>query len=97
MPQLPSEMGKARQAGAKNEKEVIAAMEALTLSGHEGETYSGVILDAKEHSGHIMLSDPAIMAPVEGEDLPVGERVEVDLTKADLEKRQVAFALARAA
>ena len=97
LPQLPSEMGKARQTGAKNEKEVIAAMEALTLSGHEGETYSGVILDAKEHSGHIMLSDPAIMAPVEGEDLPVGERVEVDLTKADLEKRQVAFALARAA
>ena len=44
-----------------------------------------------------MLSDPAIMAPVEGEDPPVGEQVEVDLTKADLEKRQVAFALARAA
>lgn len=97
LPELPSEMGRARQAGAKNEKEVIAAMEALTLSGHEGETYSGVILDAKEHSGHIMLSDPAIMAPVEGEDLPVGERVEVDLTKADLEQRKVVFALAKAA
>jgi hypothetical protein len=41
----------------------------------------------------VVLRDPAVRAPVEGRDLPLGERVKVRLAEADVARRRVLFHL----
>ncbi|HKE51287.1 MAG TPA: hypothetical protein VKE25_07235, partial [Actinomycetes bacterium] len=68
------------------------------LSGREGEQFSGVVVDIAnlDKGGTVQLTEPAVRGRVEGHNVPLGKRVEVELTVADIDKRQVRFALAGA-
>jgi hypothetical protein len=45
----------------------------------------------------VQLTEPAVRGRVEGRQVPLGKRVDVELTLADIEKRQIRFVLAGAA
>ena len=54
-------------------------------------------MDVDEHDGGgtVQLKEPAVTARCEGDDLPLGERIDVRLEVADVMKRLVRFSLVR--
>jgi hypothetical protein len=73
------------------ERGVIDLVEALLLSGREGERFAGIVID----EGVVQLADPAIRAPVEGDCPDPGSEVEVTLAAVDAAARSVRFDVSR--
>jgi exoribonuclease R len=94
LPQLPETMersnGRAQQYGAG----IVSIVEAAVLAPYVGRVFDAVVVETDERGGVVQLTDPAVSARCEGDDLPLGERVDVRLTLADVAKRQVRFQLA---
>ena len=67
----------------------IDLVEAFVLQGRVGEEFDAVVLDNRKNS-LIQLQDPAVIARADGE-LPLGTRVAVRLTEADVDRRVVRF------
>ncbi|WP_127125936.1 RNB domain-containing ribonuclease [Georgenia sp. SYP-B2076] len=100
LPGLPGTMaGTVRRAGAY-ERGALDAVEALVLEGHVGETFDGVVVDVDgdrdgaPQRGTVVLNRPAVRARVDGDALPLGERVTVRLDDVDVPERRVRFVLA---
>jgi exoribonuclease R len=75
-----------RRAGAV-ERAVIDLVEALILSGREGERFAALVVD----DDTVQLIDPAVRARVQGGCPEPGTRVRVRLVATDAAKRMVAF------
>lgn len=96
---LPQEMaGGTRRANAL-ERECVDLVEAALLRDRVGEAFEATVIDVREHEplvGTVQLADPAVVGRVEsaGRPLPLGERVRVRLTEADLGTAKVLFVLA---
>jgi exoribonuclease R len=100
LPALPRRMDQADQHANQVEAACVDLVEAAVLTGREGEQFTGVVVDLGDKSrggGTIQLTEPAVRGRVEGRQVPLGKRVEVELTLADIDKRQVRFALTGAA
>lgn len=89
-----------RKAGAY-ERGAVSFIEALVLQTHVGETFDGVVIDIDEkprrdgrRRGSVMLTEPAVEAPVYGPEIPLGEEVTVRLVEANPDTGTVAFELA---
>ena len=95
LPRLPEEMEVSNHRAQQYEAGIISIVEAAVLERSVGETFDAVVVEVDEHDGGgtIQLTEPAVTAHCEG-DLPLGERVRVRLTLADVAKRQVRFELA---
>jgi exoribonuclease R len=85
---LPEAMAAGARRANAVERAVVDLVEALILSGREGETFPAVVID--DHV--VQLRDPAIRARVEGTP-ELGSEVVVRLVRADPETRTVTFAL----
>ena len=96
LPALPDRMAKADQHASQVEAACVDLVEAAVLSGRVGEEFSGVVVDVRERGegGVVQLTEPAVRGRVDGQNVPLGKRVEVELTLADIDSRQVRFALA---
>ncbi|MDO5724280.1 MAG: RNB domain-containing ribonuclease [Flaviflexus sp.] len=89
LPELPAIMARASQRASAYESAAINAIEALILQGREGEIFEAVVVDCTSgrrakrvgNKGTVMLREPAVMATVTGENLPLGETVRVRLAK----------------
>jgi hypothetical protein len=69
-------------------------MEAVVLSPSVGEVFEAAVVDVHEKGGGtVQLREPAVRGECDGE-LALGERVQVRLAEADVDKRRVRFALA---
>jgi exoribonuclease R len=93
---LPETMQESGRRAHQYEAEVLDLVEAETLKGRVGETFTGVVLEADQHDptkGDLMVRDPAVEARVSATSghLPVGEEVQVRLTEADPATRLVRF------
>jgi len=77
---------------------VLDLAESVTLASSVGETFDASIVEVQRNDarqGVVMLSDPAIEAPVSGTtSLPLGASVKVRLVEADPAKRRTQFVLA---
>jgi exoribonuclease R len=95
LPRLPEEMEVSNHRAQQYEAGIISIVEAAVLERSVGETFDAVVVEVDEHDGGgtIQLTEPAVTAHCEG-DPPLGERVRVRLTLADVAKRQVRFELA---
>jgi exoribonuclease R len=89
---LPGEMQRADHLAHQVDRAVVDATEAWLLHDRVGETFGAVVIDADEHAGTVVLDEPAVRARCEGDALPIGERVRVRLTAADVTDRRVRFA-----
>jgi exoribonuclease R len=98
---LPGEMERGDRDSKAVERACVDLAEVLALADRVGEDFTGVVLDlndridwdqnGKPDAGTVMLRDPAVIARLDGHDLPQGTEVRVRLTKVDLPARKVFF------
>lgn len=89
LPRLPEVMnGATRRAGAL-ERAVVDGAEAVVLAARIGERFDGVVVETGPDRGVVQLQEPPVRARCEGADLPLGERIEVELVSADPATREV--------
>ena len=91
LPVLPDEMQRADHLAHQVDRAVVDATEAWLLRDRVGGRFAATVIDADEHAGTVVLDAPAVRARCAGERLPVGERIEVRLVRADVATRQVRF------
>ncbi|MFG1876311.1 RNB domain-containing ribonuclease [Sphaerisporangium sp. NPDC049003] len=93
---LPALMAGTGRRAAAVERACVDLVEAFVLRDRVGQTFDAVVVDVEEGraGGVVQVADPAVVARCDGERLPLGERVQVRLTRADLITREVRFTLA---
>ena len=89
LPGLPEVMAGATRRAAALERAVVDAAEAVVLAPHVGERFDAVVVESTPKGGVVQLHDPPVRARCDGADLPLGERVEVELVVADPVRREV--------
>ena len=96
LPKLPEVMQESAGRSSQYESGIVSTVEAALLEDSVGDTFDAVVVDLSEHrgGGTVALAEPPVTARCEGDELPLGERVEVRLELADVMKRQVRFRLA---
>jgi exoribonuclease R len=96
LPTLPEVMEESGRRAGQYEAGIVSAIEAALLDDRVGETFDAVVveIDERHGGGVVQLTDPAVTARCDGDDLPLGDRVRVRLVRADVMQRQVRFALA---
>ena len=97
LPGLPETMDVSNRRAQQYESGIVSTVEAAVLERSIGETFQAVVVDVDERGGGgtVQLKEPAVTARCEGDDLPLGERVDVTLEVADVSKRLVRFSVAR--
>lgn len=90
---IPEVMAESGRRAASYEGACVSAIEAAVLSGREGETFDGVIVDANDERGVVVIDEPAVRGRVNGADLPLGEQVQVRLEEASIDARRISFSL----
>jgi exoribonuclease R len=95
LPTLPEVMEQSSRRAGQYEAGILSAVEAALLAPSVGETFDAVVVDVDERDGGgvVQLTEPAVTARCDGDELPLGERVRVRLERADVMQRQVRFAL----
>ncbi|HSK54898.1 MAG TPA: RNB domain-containing ribonuclease [Jiangellales bacterium] len=93
LPALPDEMGAAVRRAGGYERACLDLVEAALLEPRVGESFGGVVVDVdgERGRGEVHLHEPAVRARVDGEALPLGERVEVRLAEASVAERRLRF------
>lgn len=91
LPRLPELMTAATRRANALERAVVDAAEAVVLAPRVGERFEAVVVEAGARYGLVQVREPAVRARCEGEDLPLGERVQVELVTADPTARTVLF------
>jgi exoribonuclease R len=94
LPELPRLMATADQHAHHVDRAVVDLAETLLLHDRVGESFRGVVVEAEDDRGEIQLADPAVRAPLDGTNLPLGQEVDVRLVSADITTRQLLFTLA---
>lgn len=89
LPQLPDVMAGATRRAAALERAVVDAAEAVVLAPRVGERFDAVVVESTPKGGLVQLHDPPVRARCEGADLPLGQRIEVELVVADPVRREV--------
>ena len=89
LPRLPDVMAGATRRAAALERAVVDAAEAVVLAARVGERFAAVVVDSTARGGVVQLQDPPVRARCEGADLPLGQRIEVELVRADPVRREV--------
>ncbi|HUP32730.1 MAG TPA: RNB domain-containing ribonuclease [Gaiellaceae bacterium] len=95
LPGLPETMERSNRRGQQYEAGILSTIEAAVLEDSVGDVFDAVVVevDDDEARGVVQLIAPAVTARCEGK-LPLGERVRVRLTLADVAERRVRFELA---
>ncbi len=93
---LPAEMQGADRRAKLYERSIIDLMEACLLQDAVGQIFTGTVIevDRDKPRGTVMIDDPAVEARVSGDDLPLGQQIQVRLVTADVVAGQVAFEVA---
>ncbi len=91
LPELPALMTASDRRTREVERAVVDAMEAWLLHGSVGSTFRGVVVEAGDDAGTVVLDALAVRARCSGRGLEAGARVEVRLTEADVTARRVRF------
>ncbi|MEV0635969.1 RNB domain-containing ribonuclease [Streptomyces sp. NPDC050619] len=92
---LPGEMAAGNRRAGAVERGCVDIVEAALLEHRVGELFDGCVVDVEERRptvGTVQVESPAVIGRIEGEHLPLGERLRVRLTRADPEAATVRFA-----
>jgi exoribonuclease R len=93
--ELPEVMRESGRKASAYENAVLNLVEAASLEGRVGESFTGVVVEADHEDarkGDLVVREPAVTAPVTGgAALPVGEELQVTLAEADPATRRVRF------
>ncbi|MBC9724047.1 RNB domain-containing ribonuclease [Streptomyces sp. TRM68367] len=93
---LPREMARGTRRANAVERACVDIVEAALLRDRVGELFDGCVVDVEERrptTGTVQVESPAVIGRIEGDDqLPLGERLRVRLTRADPAAATVRFA-----
>ncbi|SOD86983.1 RNB domain-containing ribonuclease [Streptomyces sp. Ag109_G2-15] len=92
---LPQRMTEGSRRAAEAERECVDIVEAALLKDRVGEVFDGCVVDLADRQptvGTVQLTSPAVIGRIEGEHLPLGERLRVRLTRADPGTSKILFA-----
>jgi exoribonuclease R len=90
LPTLPKMMAGADRLAHDLDRAVVDLAEALLLEGKRGEVLRGVVVE-QGPKGEVQLLEPAVRARLDGDDLPLGEEIDVRLESVDVALRRVIF------
>ena len=90
LPTLPEIMTTSDQLASAVERACTDAVEAAALQHRVGETFRAAVVDITKNGGLVQISDPAILAPVDGAS-SAGAEAMVELVEADVAQRKVRF------
>ncbi|MEU8968771.1 RNB domain-containing ribonuclease [Streptomyces monashensis] len=82
---LPRRMADGARIAGTVERECIDLVEAALLKDRIGEVFEACVVDVEEHRptvGTVQLISPAVIGRIEGDHLPLGERLRVRLAQA---------------
>ena len=87
-----------RRAGALG-RACVDIVEAALLAPRIGETFTATVVDLNERRGGalVQLTEPAVLAHCDGDGLPLGQQLQVQLAEADVAKRALRFVRAEPA
>ena len=88
---LPAVMAKAEGKAGQVERAVLDLAEAVILEGREGSRFEAVVTDIDQRGTRIQLSDPAVVARIDGKGAMPGDAISVELINVDVVHRQVNF------
>ncbi|MER6381040.1 RNB domain-containing ribonuclease [Streptomyces sp. NPDC001250] len=94
---LPRRMADGARIAGTVERECVDIVEAALLKDRVGDVFDGCVVDVDEHRptvGTVQLISPAVIGRVEGDRLPLGERLRVRLTQADPGTSKILFTAA---
>ena len=95
---LPATMDASDGRAKAFERGVVSLVEALTLSGREGQSFRGVVVEVDSRDprrGVVSVPQVAVEAPVRGSaPLALGVEIDVRLAHVDLDQGEVAFDIA---
>jgi len=92
LPALPEAMATADRRAHALDRAVVDLAEALLLADRVGERFRGVVVEVeRDGRGEVQLRDPAVRARLAGNNLPLGEEVDVRLAAVDVTARHVEF------
>ena len=94
LPHLPETMEASNRRAQQYGGGIVSTVEAAVLARSVGRIFRAVVVETDDRGGVVQLTDPAVSARCEGDHLPLGEQVDVRLTRADVAKREVRFQLA---
>lgn len=91
--ELPDVMAESGRRANKFERGTVNLVEALVLSPHLGQDYTGTMIEVEpdDDEGVLQLADPAVEAKVKGAGLVLGSEVRATLVAADLLDGDVEF------
>jgi exoribonuclease R len=92
LPSLPAVMTESGHRAHALERACIDLVETVLMAPHVGETFQGGVVERNKHGGIVQLRRPPVRARCDGEDLPLGERIDVRLEQADPATRTLLFA-----
>jgi exoribonuclease R len=90
---LPETMAATGGRAGQYEAGIVSIVEAALLAPRVGETFEAIVVELHTRRGGatIAIREPAVTARCTGDDLPLGGRIRVRLTDADVMKRLVRF------
>ncbi|HET8742066.1 MAG TPA: RNB domain-containing ribonuclease [Gaiella sp.] len=90
---LPETMAATGGRAGQYEAGIVSIVEAALLAGRVGETFEAIVVELHTRRGGatVALREPAVTGRCTGDGLPLGGRVRVRLTEADVMKRLVRF------
>jgi exoribonuclease R len=93
LPALPKEMAAADRRSKAYERAVLDLVEVVLLAPRTGETFPATVVEVDDPRRHgtVVIADPAVEARVSGEDLPLGQEIQVRLVSANLVDGAVLF------
>ena len=94
LPELPRQLGQARNREGALDRAIVDLIEAALLEDHVGQAFTGVVTDVDERRprARIQLRHPAVGAVADGH-AELGDEVVVRLLEADVAERRVRFEL----
>jgi exoribonuclease R len=91
LPKLPDEMKEADRRDSELDRRIIDQVESVILADKVGKTFDAVVVEVGKRGGTIQLTHPAVLAPCEGPDLPLGQPIRVRLVEADPDESRIRF------
>ena len=88
---LPAAMAASDRRAKALERATVDLTEAYLLEDRVGEEFVAAVVEARARRGTVVLDDPAVRAPCDGPNLPLGERITVRCVEADVSKGSVRF------
>ncbi|MFF7351180.1 MULTISPECIES: RNB domain-containing ribonuclease [Streptomyces] len=94
---LPRRMADGSRIAGTVERECVDIVEAALLKDRVGEVFDGCVVEVDERRptvGTVQVDSPAVIGRIEGDRLPLGERLRVRLSRADPGTTKIVFTVA---